>query len=167
MAQQRINIGNIAGAFGVKGWVKVFSDTRPSENILAYSPWRLAKNNSCTTVTVINGHLQGKAIVAQLAEIKDREQAKLLTDWGISIAREQLPKTNVDEFYWSDLIGLTVITVGGHNLGQVDHLIETGANDVLVIKGGRERLIPFLVGKTVLKIDQKTRKMLVDWNSEF
>ena len=165
--QQRIGIGKITGVFGVKGWVKVFSDTAPKENILAYSPWYLEKGNENKLVKVINGRLQGKAIVAQLEDIDDRDQAELLAGWDISIAREQLPSISADEYYWSDLIGLKVSTIDNQDLGVVDYLLETGANDVLVIKGDRERLIPFLQDQTVLKIDLEAGEIKVDWDPDF
>ena len=165
--QQRIGIGKITGVFGVKGWVKVFSDTAPKENILAYSPWYLEKGNENKLVKVINGRLQGKAIVAQLEDIDDRDQAELLAGWDISIAREQLPSISADEYYWSDLIGLKVSTIDNHDLGVVDYLLETGANDVLVIKGDRERLIPFLQDQTILKIDLEAGEIKVDWDPDF
>ena len=165
--QQRIGIGKITGVFGVKGWVKVFSDTAPKENILAYSPWYLEKGNENKLVKVINGRLQGKAIVAQLEDIDDRDQAELLAGWDISIAREQLPSISADEYYWSDLIGLKVSTIDNQELGVVDYLLETGANDVLVIKGDRERLIPFLQDQTILKIDLEAGEIKVDWDPDF
>ena len=165
--QQRIGIGKITGVFGVKGWVKVFSDTAPKENILAYSPWYLEKGNENKLVKVINGRLQGKAIVAQLEDVDDRDQAELLAGWDISIDREQLPSIGADEYYWSDLIGLKVSTIDNQDLGVVDYLLETGANDVLVIKGDRERLIPFLQDQTVLKIDLEAGEIKVDWDPDF
>ncbi len=165
--QQRIGVGKITGVFGVKGWVKVFSDTSPKENILTYSPWYLEKGNNSKLVKVIDGRVQGKAIVAQLEDIDDRDQAELLAGWNISIAREQLPEIGADEYYWSDLIGLKVKTVNGEDLGVVDYLMETGANDVLVIKGDQERLIPFVQGQTVLKIDLEAGEIQVDWDPEF
>ncbi len=165
--QQRIGVGKITGVFGVKGWVKVFSDTSPRENILAYSPWHLEKGNENKLVKVINGRLQGKAIVAQLEGVDDRDQAELLAGWHISIARQQLPSIGTNEYYWSDLIGLKVSTVDDQDLGIVDYLLETGANDVLVIKGDRERLIPFLQDQTVLKIDLEAGEIQVDWDPDF
>jgi 16S rRNA processing protein RimM len=167
LSEQHISVGKISGVFGIKGWVKVFSFTDPRENILTYSPWLLKKNDETKTVTIVDGQLQGKTIVAQLAGIDDRNQAESLMGWDIFISPEQLPKTAKDEYYWSDLIGLTVETIDGVQFGMVDSLLETGANDVLIVQGERERVIPFLQGQTIISVDLDAGKIIVDWDPEF
>ena len=165
--QQNINVGKISGVFGVKGRVKVFSFTDVRENILNYSPWLLKKDDETRQVDVINGNLQGKAVVAQLDGVNDRDQAGSLMGWDIFITPDQLPKTAKDEYYWSDLIGLHVETNLGIQLGVIEGLLETGANDVLIVKGDRERVIPFLQGQTILNIDLDANRMVVDWDPDF
>ena len=165
--QQQINVGKISGVFGVKGWVKVFSFTDVKENILNYSPWLLKKDSETRLVNVIDGKLQGKAVVAQLDGVNDRDQAATLMGWDIFITPEQLPKPAKGEYYWSDLIGLTIETNLGVQLGIVDSLLETGANDVLIVKGERERAIPFLQGKTIINMDLDAGRMVVDWDPDF
>ena len=165
--QQQINVGRISGVFGVKGWVKVFSFTNIRENILNYSPWLLKKDSETRTVSVIDGKLQGKAVVAQLDGVNDRDQAANLMGWDIFITPDQLPKVAKDEYYWSDLIGLNVETDLGVQLGTVDSLLETGANDVVIVKGDRERVIPFLQGQTIINVDLDAGKMVVDWDPDF
>lgn len=165
--QQHISVGKISGVFGIKGWVKVFSFTDPRENILTYSPWLLKKDDETKTVSVVDGQLQGKTIVAQLAGVNDRNQAESLMGWDIFITQEQLPNAAKDEYYWSDLIGLQVETVDGVQLGRVDSLLETGANDVIIVQGERERVIPFLQGQTIVSVDLVAGKIIVDWDPEF
>ena len=165
--QQHINVGKISGVFGIKGWVKVFSFTDTRENILNYSPWLLKKDSETRLVNVIDGNLQGKAVVAQLDGVNDRDQAASLMGWDIFITPDQLPKAAKNEYYWSDLIGLAVETNLGIQLGTVDSLLETGANDVVIVKGERERAIPFLQGKTIINIDLDAGKMVVDWDPDF
>jgi 16S rRNA processing protein RimM len=165
--QQHINVGKISGVFGVKGWVKVFSFTDIRENILSYSPWLLKKDSETRLIAVIDGKLQGKAVVAQLDGVNDRDRAASLMGWDIFISPDQLPKVAKGEYYWSDLIGLNVETDRGIQLGAVDSLLETGANDVLVVKGERERAIPFLQGKTIINIDLDAGKIIVDWDPDF
>jgi len=165
--QQYINVGKISGVFGIKGWVKVFSFTDPRENILTYSPWLLKKGDETKTVNVVDGQLQGKTIVAQLAGIDDRDQAASLMGWDIFITQDQLPKAAKGEYYWSDLIGLNVETIDGVRLGVVDSLLETGANDVIIVQGERERVVPFLQGRTIIKVDLDAGKIIVDWDPEF
>lgn len=165
--QQHINVGRISGVFGIKGWVKVFSFTDARENILNYSPWLLKKDSETRVVNVIDGNLQGKAVVAQLDGVSDRDQAASLMGWDIFITPDQLPKVTKNEYYWSDLVGLAVETNLGVQLGIVDSLLETGANDVVIVKGERERAIPFLQGKTIINIDLDAGKMIVDWDPDF
>lgn len=165
--QQHINVGRISGVFGVKGWVKVFSFTDARENILNYSPWLLKKDKETRLVDVIDGNLQGKAVVARLDGVNDRDQAASLMGWDIFITPDQLPKAANGEYYWSDLIGLNVETNLGVQLGIVDSLLETGANDVLIVKGERERVIPFLQGQTIINIDLDAGRMIVDWDPDF
>jgi 16S rRNA processing protein RimM len=167
LSEQHISVGKISGVFGIKGWVKVFSFTDPRENILTYSPWLLKKNDEIKTVNVVDGQLQGKTIVAQLSGIDDRNQAELLMGWDVFITQAQLPKTAKDEYYWSDLIGLKVETTDGVQLGIVESLLETGANDVIIIQGERERVIPFLQGQTIISVNLDAGKIIVDWDPEF
>ncbi|MEF3073464.1 ribosome maturation factor RimM [Methylobacter sp. Wu1] len=166
-ARKDINVGRISGVFGVKGWLKVFSFTDPRENILSYSPWLLKKGGEIKQLDVIDGALHGKAVIAQLDGIIDRDQAAGFVGWDIFITHNQLPETTEGEYYWSDLVGLKVETVEGVQLGVVDSLLETGANDVLVVQGERERAIPFLQGETIINIDLDAGTMVVDWDPEF
>lgn len=165
--QQHIKVGKISGVFGIKGWVKVFSFTDARGNILNYSPWLLKKDSETRVVNVIDGNLQGKAVVAQLDGVSDRDQAASLMGWEIFITPDQLPTVAKNEYYWSDLVGLAVETNLGIQLGTVDGLLETGANDVVIVKGERERAIPFLQGKTIINIDLDAGKMIVDWDPDF
>lgn len=167
LEQQFINVGKISGVFGVKGWVKVFSFTDPRENILTYSPWLLKKGDETKTINVVDGQLQGKTIVAQLAGVDDRDQAASLMGWDVFITQDQLPAAAKGEYYWSDLIGLKVETIDGVQLGVVDSLLETGANDVIIVQGERERVIPFLQGQTIIDIDLNAGRIIVDWDPDF
>jgi 16S rRNA processing protein RimM len=167
LKQNLIHVGKISGVFGVKGWLKVFSFTDPRENILNYNSWLLRKDSLEKSVSVITGQIHGKGVVAQIDGIADRDNALTLMDWDIYITRKQLPATKKDEFYWTDLIGLSVENLEGIHLGKVDSLIETGANDVIVVSGDKERGIPFLQGQTVKLIDLATGKMIVDWDADF
>ncbi|HBA66269.1 MAG TPA: ribosome maturation factor RimM [Methylococcaceae bacterium] len=165
--RQYILVGEISGVFGLKGWVKIFSYTEPRENILSYSAWQLRKNGEIKSLKVKEGQRQGKNVVAHLDAVDDRDVAESLIGWEIYIERDQLPTLTKDEYYWADLIGLNVITKSGVELGVIDHLFETGANDVLVVSGDRERLIPFLMGQTVLEVDLDGKCLTVDWDPDF
>jgi len=167
LTQQFIKVGKVSGVFGIKGWLKIFSYTADKENILDYSPWLLKKADSDKLLKVIDGAVQGKAVIALLEGINDRDQASSLLGYDIFIDYQQLPKIAEDEYYWSQLIGLNVINTSGVQLGVVDSLLETGANDVLIVKGERERAIPFIQGQSVVTIDLLTGNMIVDWDPEF
>lgn len=163
----RIVLGKISGLYGVQGWMKIFSYTRPIANILNYSPWQLCQYGQWQTVSVGEGKTHGKGIIARLETIHDRDEAAGLLGADIAIYREQLPPTQENEYYWADLIGLTVINQEGITLGQVDYLLETGANDVLVLRGERERLIPFLLDQVVIEVDLAQHQLRVDWDADF
>jgi 16S rRNA processing protein RimM len=167
LAEEFISIGLVSGIFGVRGWIKVFSYTEPRENILTYSPWTLRKGKDSKEVKVVDGRRHGKTVVACLDGFNDRDGAADLNGWEILIRPEQLPKAKKGEYYWSDLIGLQVSTVDGVDLGVVKQMLETGANDVVVVMGERERLIPFLQEQTIKSIDLLAGIMVVDWDAEF
>ncbi len=167
MAEEFISVGLVSGIFGVRGWIKVFSYTEPRENILTYSPWTLRKGKDSKEVKVVDGRRHGKTVVACLDGLNDRDDAADLNGWEILIRPEQLPKAKKGEYYWSDLIGLQVSTVDGVELGIVKQMLETGANDVVVVMGERERLIPFLQEQTIKSIDLLAGVMVVDWDAEF
>nr|WP_036275859.1 ribosome maturation factor RimM [Methylomonas sp. 11b] len=167
-AGELLNVGQVSGVFGVKGWVKVYSFTDPRENILQYSPWILQKNSQIQEVKLLGGRRQGSLVVAELQGINDRDLAAELMGADILIRKQQLPKASDGEYYWADLIGLEVRNQEGCKLGKVDHLLETGANDVLVVVDGDvERLIPFLQQSTILKIDLDDGLIIVDWDPDF
>ncbi len=160
-------LGRVAGVFGVKGWVKVFSHTEPRENILQYAPWYLAADAGWRECRPLEGKVHGKGIVARIEYCDDRDQAAALVGCDIAVRRSQLPPPEPGEYYWSDLEGLDVVTRGGVVLGSVSHLFSTGANDVMVVNGDRERLIPWLLDDVVLEVDLRTGVVRVDWDPDF
>ena len=166
---EMVKLGRISGEFGVKGWVKVYSYTEPRENILNYSPWYLYINGQWQPRKVIAGRVHNKGLVVQLEGCDDRDLAATLVKTEVAITREQLPKPQVGEYYWQDLIGLQVQTLEGVELGKITRLMETGANDVLVVKAedGRERLIPFIRDDVITQVDLQAGTMVVDWDPEF
>jgi 16S rRNA processing protein RimM len=167
-SDEYIVVGRISGLYGVRGWIKVFSHTQPRNNILSYATWYLKRQGVWLEVGLEDGRVHGKGIVAKLKGCDDRDAAAALMDSTIAIRREQLPSAGPDEYYWADLQGLRVSNLEGVELGVVDHLLETGANDVLVVRqGGTERLIPFIQGQFVTNIDLEAGEMTVDWDPDF
>lgn len=169
-ASQRVVVGKITSAYGIKGWVNIHSYTDPITNILKYQPWFLSgrkKGELGKTVRIVNGRAQGKHVVAQLEGCDDRNQAETYRGLEIAVDRDQLPEPQENEHYWIDLIGLEVVNLGGVKLGVVDSLMETGANDVLVVQGEKEHLIPFVEKEFIHDIDLENRKITVDWEADF
>jgi 16S rRNA processing protein RimM len=158
-------LGRVVGVHGLHGWVKIFSATEPRENILTYSPWYLGRSRE--PVEVADGRLHGKGLVARLEDCADRDHAADLVGLEISISREQLPPPSADEFYWTDLEGLAVQTLDGEPLGRVDHLFSTAGNDVLVVQGARDRLVPFVWDDVVKEVDFDRGLIRIDWDPEF
>lgn len=164
---ERVNVGRVSGVYGVRGWVRVRSDCEPMEQLLAYSPWQLGSGGGWRAYVLETGRAHGPGLVAKLASVDDREQAKALVGADIAVERGQLPALTDDEYYWNDLVGLGVVTRDGRELGRVTGLMETGANDVLVVGGERERLIPYIPGQVVLRVDTRAGRIEVDWDPEF
>jgi 16S rRNA processing protein RimM len=163
MTTQPVVLGRITGLFGVRGWVKVYSYTEPREAVLEYGRWLLAGQDGWQEAIVAEGQRHGKTIIARLDGYADRDQAAELVDTDIAVPRDELPETDKSEFYWSDLEGLTVVHRDGTVLGKVAYLLETGANDVMVLEGERERLVPFVMDKVVLGVDLDKGVIDVDW----
>ncbi|MGV6825809.1 MAG: ribosome maturation factor RimM [bacterium] len=163
-----VTLGRITGPYGVRGWVKVYSETQPKQNILNYAPWQIRQGKQLRQVAVETGRLHGKTVIAKLVGCDDRNAAEDLKGAVVLVSREALP--SIDEpgtYYWADLEGVEVKTVEGELLGVIHHLMETGSNDVMVVNGDRERLIPFIREQVVKQVDLQNREMIVDWDPAF
>ncbi len=162
-ATQPVVLGRISGLFGVRGWVKVYSYTEPREAVLNYDRWLLSVKDGWQEAKVAEGQRHGKTVIVRIEGCDDRDQAAGLIGTEIGIPRDELPETEGDQFYWRDLEGLRVVHSDGTELGKVDHLLETGANDVMVVKGEQERLIPFVMNEVILGVDLANGEIRVDW----
>jgi 16S rRNA processing protein RimM len=165
-------IGRINGVYGIKGWVRIHSFTEPAENLLGYRNWKIRRRSGWEAISIDAGKRQGKGLVAHIDGVDDRSTAEALKGCEIAVPATELPVLDAEEFYWHQLEGLSVVSQG-QLLGQVDHLIETGANDVLVVapcEGSldtRERLVPWIRPDVVKTVDLEEGKMVVDWDPEF
>lgn len=152
--------------------MKVYSFTDPIDNLLDYRHWTLRRGGEVRQAELVTGRLHGKVLVAKLKGLDDREEARLLAEFEICIPRSQLPQLTDGEYYWYQLEGLKVINQDGQLLGKIDHLLETGSNDVMVVKpcagslDDRERLLPY-TEQCVLEIDMAAGEMQVDWDADF
>ena len=141
----------------------MFSYTRPREAILDYDRWFLSQDGKWQPAEVTEGKQHSKTVIVRLDGVHDRDQAAALIGKDIAISRDDLPKTEVGSYYWADLEGMQVLHRDGTELGEVAYLMETGANDVLVTKGERERLIPFIADQVILDVDFAKGIITVDW----
>lgn len=162
-------VGKLNGAYGIKGWVKIYSYTSPKDNILSYSPWFIKLDGKWQQVEITSGREQGKTVVAHIKGCDDRNLAESYYGIEIAIDKSQLPELDEGEFYWRDLVGLSVINMAGEKLGQVNKLMETGANDVLVVKTAdkKELLIPYVEDYSIIKVDLSEGQVIVDWEADY
>ena len=166
-ASRMVLVGQVSGVYGVRGWVRVFSHTDPRANILEYRPWYLRIEGVWEEREVLHGRTHGKGVVAQLSGCEDRDCAAAIMGCDIAVRRDQLPGTARGEYYWTDLQGLRVVTTRGAELGRLDYLFATGANDVMVVEGDRQRMIPYRWGEVVREVDLAGGEMIVDWDPDF
>ncbi len=174
-ADEVVTLGRIVGVFGIKGWVKVRSYSRPPDGILGYKQWLIRAEGGWQTVRLLDGRSHGKGIIASLEGYADRDRATALVGGDIGIAMAALPSLPEGEYYWAQLQGLRVRDLAGVDLGVVSHLLETGANDVMVVvpepsdaesKANPDRLIPY-TPEVVNCVDLDAGVIVVDWDQDF
>ena len=141
----------------------MYSYTEPREAILDYPQWFLRQQGDWRVADVTAGRRHGKTIVAGFADVTDRDAAAALIGSDIAVERDEMPDPGDGRYYWSDLEGMRVVHRDGTDLGRVRRLMATGANDVLVVAGERERLIPFVAEQVVLDVDLAAGVIRVDW----
>ena len=176
-----LEVGRIGEAWGLKGGFRVLPYANPPEALRAASRWHLrpadglprsaaAPGATPTTLRVTNVRDQGDGFVAVSPDVIDRSAAEALRGARIFVARADFPRPAADEFYWADLIGMSVVNRDGVALGAVAGLIDNGPQSVLRIaptsEGGEERLIPF-VSAYVDSVDLPSRRIVVDWGLDY
>lgn len=159
-------MGRVLGPYGVKGWIKLRTFTEYVDSLAEYPSWWFGQGEHWQSMVVEDSHVHAGSLVAKLVGVEDRDQAFALRGLEVAIPREALPPAGEGEFYWADLIGLEVVNVQDEVLGVVEDLLETGANDVLVVKGEQQRLLPY-VDQVVLDVDLQSRRIRVDWGLDF
>ena len=163
MVASPVILGRIVGLFGVRGWVKVHSYTEPREAVLEHKHWLLDLQGGWQSFELAEGKRHGKSVIARIKGVEDRDAAVSYVGSKIGVSREELAATPPGKYYWADLEGLKVVHKDGRDLGTVDYLLETGANDVLVVTGDKERLIPFVMDRFILDVDVDNGVITVDW----
>jgi len=160
-------IGRILGAWGVHGWVQVYSWTDPPEALFDYQPWYL--DSAADAVRFEQWRRSGRRIVVELPGLSSPQEAAKLAEATISVSRAQLPELDHGEYYWHDLIGLEVFNLQSHRWGKVSGILPTGAHDVLKVASddGQTVLIPFVIDHFVHKVDLASGQLLVDWPEDY
>ncbi|MCL9683270.1 ribosome maturation factor RimM [Legionella maioricensis] len=160
-------IGRFGRPHGVKGFVTVHSFTEPRDNILRYTDWHVYLNHTWQPVKVLNIEVHNKSIVAQIEGYPERESVARLTNVEIAVQKEQLAELEPGEYYWHQLIGMSVVNTKGESFGTVVEVMPTGANDVLVAQGEKRHLIPYLPGQFIIEINESQQVITVDWDLDF
>lgn len=159
-------MGRVSAPFGVKGWVRVQLYAESAENLVPHEFWWLGSGSEWRPYQVTRAERRGAALVAKLEGCDDRDAAAALRGREIAVARDELPQTGANEWYWTDLIGLEVKNAAGEVLGRLTRILRTGANDVLVVEGERERLIPF-IEDVVREVDLAAGAIRVEWSADY
>ncbi len=171
---KEVILGKVGAVYGVKGWLKIHSFTDEHEAILDYFPWSLKLGNKIQSVDITDWRKHNNGLIVKVTGIDDRDIAQTIVGSEIFVMQDVLPELPEGDFYWRDLMGMSVVTEQGYNLGVVSDIMETGANDVLVVKanptdgfGKKERLIPYLLEQVVKSVSAETKQICVDWDPGF
>ncbi len=164
-------MGRVIAPYGILGWLKIHPDTEVLDGLLNYKTWWIGKDDNWRELTVESAKIHNDVLVVKLQGLDDRDAAFACKGKQIAVPRASLPKLEENEYYWSDLIGLSVKNQQNVDFGKITDVFATGANDVIVVggdklNGERERLIPF-TPQVILEVDITAKTMLVDWDAEF
>lgn len=171
--QELITMGRIGRLYGIKGWVKLISYTNPQDNILDFRHLLARIGNQWQPIEMDHCKIHGKGLIAHFVGFDDPDDVKNLTGVELAVRVDELPELGAEDFYWHELIGMRVVTESGQYLGMVSKLLETGANDVLVVQAvegsvdGRERLIPYLFERVIKRVSREERCITVDWDADY
>jgi 16S rRNA processing protein rimM len=175
MTQQRIEVvGKLGSTYGIRGWLRVYSSTEYAESIFDYQPWFLKIKGQWQPTELESWKHHNHELIAKLKNVNDRETAQSLANIEIGVDLSVFPQLEEGDYYWHDLIGCNVVNLEGYAMGTVTEMMETGSNDVLVVRanskdafGKQERLIPFLYEQVVKRVDLTTKVIEVDWDAGF
>jgi 16S rRNA processing protein RimM len=165
--EEKIVMGKILGPHGIKGWIKIHPFTEKKDSLIDHKILMASKDEKLwQSFEVESMDVGGKFILAKFKGVDDRNAAEKLNKFFISLDKSSLPKLDENNYYWHELIGLDVKNNEGMHFGKVDSLIETGANDVLVVLGDKEYLIPY-IKQVILEVNLETNMIRVDWQDDY
>lgn len=166
--ENSVTLGRFLGPWGIKGWLQIYSYTTPREGIFDYDEWRI--DGAQQPIPRPEYKIAGKRLVVKLPGVDTPEAAATWTDKTIEVLRSQLPALPAGEYYWHDLVGLSVINREGVRLGHVSQMLSTGAHDVIEIEpesSGQPILIPFVLGGPVDEVELEAGEIRVQWPVEW
>lgn len=167
-AGERLAVGRISGLYGVRGFVRVFSETEPRAAIADFPRlWVRGADGTWQYRELEDGRAHGRGVVLKFSGVDDRDAAQALLGAELAIERDWLPEAEPGSYYWADLQGLLVVTASGVELGRVAEFIQTGANDVVVVQGEKEHLVPWVMDRYILEVDLPGGRIQVDWDPDF
>ncbi|AFF25186.1 TPA: ribosome maturation factor RimM [Pasteurella multocida] len=175
MEQQRIEVvGKLGSTYGIRGWLRIYSSTEYAESIFDYQPWFLKIKGQWQPTELESWRYHNNDLIVKLKHVDDRETAQTLANIEIGVDLAVFPELEEGDYYWHDLIGCNVVNLENYAMGTVTEMMETGSNDVLVVRakskdafGKQERLIPFLYEQVVKRVDLNTKTIVVDWDAGF
>ena len=163
--QHLVCMGQFGSTYAVQGWLKLQSFSDPDDGILSYQPWYTKEKQP---LNIEQSRRHGRGFVVKVRGIDNPEMARALIGKEVFVPRDQLPELAPGEYYWADLLGLKVINRAGRQLGKVEEMMETGANDVLVVKpdqaGKANILIPYVMQRYIDSVDLAAQTIQVDWD---
>ncbi|MEI8034593.1 MAG: ribosome maturation factor RimM [Betaproteobacteria bacterium] len=168
-------MGRVIAPFGIKGWVRVQPLSDKPTGLAGYRQWWLSTPTGWQAFDVTQTQAQGRDVVAKLMGCEDRDEAEGFKGRWVAVDRQAFPKPAKGEYYWVDLVGLKVRNLQGFDLGVVSSLMETGANDVMVVQQvvqtsaqgeDCERLIPF-IADVIKRVDIAAGLIEVDWGVDY
>ena len=159
-------LGRVRAPYGVRGWLVVQPLTDAVDGLLGFESWWLGAGTHWQPHRLLEGRVHRGGLVARVEGLEDRDAASGVRGAQVAVPRSQLPPPPEGQYYWSDLIGLRVENAQGEHLGVVAEIFATGANDVLVVRGERERLIPF-IEPVLVSVDLGAGRLVVDWQADY
>lgn len=163
---RRVVLGQVGGAFGVQGWVRIQSYTDPPANILKFGRWQLGRAGQWREIEVEDGKVTAKGVLAKFAGVETPEDARLATGSEIAVTRDELPPAAPGEYYWSDLEGLAAFGQNGQLLGRIEEFRATPGGTVVVIRGERQHWVPF-VKERIVSVDLDAGRVVLDWDADW
>ncbi len=169
-SEKMVVIAKLGATYGLQGDIKLYVLSESIESPFSYSQWWIKTSSAKNWSELKNEEVYrlGTKILIKLSGVDSPEMASTYVNAKIGVPRKNLPTPDEDEYYWTDLEGMSVKNKSGVCFGMVSHVMETGANDVLVIQNEakEETLIPF-IEHYILDVDNDQNKILVDWETDY